>query len=138
MGGSQQLPVRREAGPPLPPAVGMRGRVAVLGQRPWSARRMSDGLVVTHVPDLRGEGETLSVRPPVGPSEPRGCGGQRRRSPVAPPAPVSIEVPPRFSRKEPQAPGPAGEHPGRFCGADTAGLPKAALAAGPAPLAPSA
>lgn len=28
--------------------------------------RVSDGLVVTHVPDLRGEGETLSVRPPRG------------------------------------------------------------------------
>lgn len=54
-----------------PPAWGTWGRGAVLGRRPRSARRVSDGLVVTHVPDLRGEGEMLSVRPPVGLSQGR-------------------------------------------------------------------
>lgn len=42
--------------------------------------RVSDGLVVTHVPDLRGEGETLSVRPP------RGRLRAARLRPLAPPA----------------------------------------------------
>lgn len=122
-----------------PPAVGTLGRVAVLGQRPWSARRVSDGLVVTHVPDLRGEGETLSVRPPAGPSEPRGCGGQGR-SPVAPPAPVSTEAPPRFPRRSPRPQrgalgGRAGGRGPRGCGRYAA-LILPAFPRRPSPLAP--
>lgn len=42
--------------------------------------RVSGGLVVTHVPDLRGEGEMLSVRPPAGPSQGRRPGSRLHRS----------------------------------------------------------
>lgn len=95
-GGRQRLPAWRQA---RPLAVGTRGRVAVLGRRPRSARRVSDGLVVTHVPDLRGEGETLSVRPP------RGC---LRAAWLRPRPPISTEAPPCFSWKETREPGTQG------------------------------